>query len=212
MLLRAIALTTLSLSLAALWSAYVKPGGEACRRAAEQQAAARHFDYEQEIFFGVLEGCFVDGVSNEAVDAILAVDPASSMPANFIQGCPICMPARDAFRVYRARPRFEGHKDSSDTFGPGLDPTVLTALASADLGVRQTQIMKLVESWMARRVDGLRLNDYERGEWQQNMADRRKKGMAMLQQYRNGGNPGTYSKMKACPFCDAANGACGNQR
>ena len=210
MLLRVIVLSTLS--LAAFWSTRLQPGGEACRRAAEQQTAARHFDYDQEIFFGVLEGCYVTGISNSAVDTILAIDPASDLPANFIKGCPICMPARDAFRVYRARPQFEGRKGPADTFGPGLDAAVTEALAGFDIATRQEQIMKLVESWMARRVEVLRLNDAERDEWQKAMGEMRKKGMILLKQYRSGPNPGTYAQMKACPFCDAANGACGNQK
>jgi hypothetical protein len=211
MLFRVLALTMLSLSLTAFWSTDMQPGGEACRRAAAQQAAARPFDYEHEIFFAVLEGCFVDGVSNESVDAILADDPQSGMPANFIKGCPICMPARDALRVYRARPKFEGRKGVTDTYGPGLDARVTAALASGDVYTRQQQIMQLVESWLARRVDVLRLDDYERKEWQINMADRRKKGMALLESYQRAGNSGTYAQMKTCPFCEAANGACGNK-
>jgi hypothetical protein len=189
MLLRAIVLTT---PRSRPWSANLQPGGDVCRRAAERQAAARHFDYDREIFFAVLEGCYVDGASNESVDAILALDPVSQMPANFIKGCPICMPARDAFRVYRARPQFESRKDSADTFGPGLDAGVSAALASGDLAAAGAD-HEAGRELMARRVEALRLNDSERDEWQKAMGDMRK-SMVLLEQYRSGPNPGTYHR------------------
>jgi hypothetical protein len=194
----------------ALFVPFAEPlvgGGEACRQA----ATARSFDYEQELFFAVLEGLYVDGVSNEAVDAILAEDPVSGRPANFVWACPICMPAYEALRVYRARPAFVTKKLVVDTFGPGIDPAVLARLTRGDLASRQSAIMELVQSWTARRLDSMRLTDAERDGWRLEMEMRRKKGMEMLYSYRDGPNAGSYAQMKACPFCDAANEACGRR-
>lgn len=60
--------------------------------------------FEEEIFLAVLEGLYRDGVQNAAVDAIVAEDPESGHPVNFVYACPICTPAMSAFQAYRARP------------------------------------------------------------------------------------------------------------
>jgi hypothetical protein len=214
MFLRSVTFAAFTLPVFALWlgaAPNTELGGEACRKVAEQQAQARHFDYGHEIFFAVLEGCYVDGTDNESVDHMLAVDERSGRPENFVWSCPICMPARDALRVYRARPEFDGRKDAIDTFGPGLDAETIQALASPFLDIRQSAINKRVDHWLAKRVETLRLNDFEKAEWQRAMEEMRKKGMAMLAAYKTESRPGTYAEMKTCPFCEAANSACGNK-
>ena len=195
--------------LAFLTHARAPGGGEACR-AAEQAAQQRHWsheDFEHEIFFAVFEGLYLDGVSNEAVDAIIARDPDHGYTANFVWGCPICMPAYEAFRAYRARPRFESKKTGGDTFGPGLDPAVLASMTAGDVPSRQKAIMDLVQRWLARRLEAMRLTEPEREEWRVAMAERRKKGNAILEGLRESNPKGSYTQMKSCPFCDAANGA-----
>jgi hypothetical protein len=201
------------LVVASVSLAFANPGGEKCREAAAAAAAqgARKFDYQQELFFAVLEGLYVDGVSSDAVDAIVARDQESGYPANLVWGCPICMPAFDAMTVYRARPRLESHKEITDTFGPGLDPAKMSALTSGAPEQRRAAIMELVQGWAARRMDALRLTDAERDAWRTEMEMLRKKGMEMLTRYRDMAKPGSYASMKACPFCDAANGACGRR-
>jgi len=164
-------------------------------------------EWGQHVFFAVLEGLYTDGVSNAAVDMILAKDPDTGYPQNFVWSCPICMPALDAFNLYRVRPRFAGLKIESDTFGDGLSQETLRDLASPFLDIRQAAIRGLVERWVERRVTSLRLTPEERARWDEAMEQRRKKGMAMLASYRSGERPGGYAAMKACPFCDGANDA-----
>ena len=165
----------------------------------------------REIFFAVLEGLYADGVENEIVDAIVAIDEQTRYPANFVYACPVCMPAFDAFRIYRLRPEFYGSKGKRDTFGPGLAEALEQRVLSDDLAVRQQAILELVEDWMRRRMESLRLTDPERERWRREMEARRKQGMAYLESYRRERLGGTYAWMKECPFCEAANGACGNR-
>jgi hypothetical protein len=165
-------------------------------------------ELEKQIFFSVLEGLYVDGVSNEAVDAICAIDPVHGYTANFVWACPICMPAYEAFRLYRSRPEFRSKKTGGDTFGAGLAPAELARITTGDIAERQKAIMELVGHWTERRVEMLRLSPDERAQWEVAMQVMRKQGMEMLAQYRNLG--GSYAQMEECPFCDGANKPFGN--
>lgn len=160
--------------------------------------------YEQHIFFAVLEGLYADGVSNEVVDEIVAIDPVTKYPANFVWACPACMPAYNAFLVYRARPGFRGYKIQRDNFGPGLSPAAAARLTSDELDVRQGELEKLISTWMDRRMESLRLTEGERKEWRAEMEMRRKEGMSYLANYREGLG-GSYASMKTCPICEGAN-------
>jgi hypothetical protein len=180
-------------------------GGSGCGDDRVASASWSADEFERHIFFSVLEGLYVDGVSNEAVDAICAIDPVHGYTANFVWNCPVCMPAYEAFRVYRSRPTFKSRKTGGDTFGDGLKPEELARITTGDVERRQTAIMELVSRWMSRRVEMLRLTPDERAKWEQQMQILRKKGMSMLYEYREQGLGGSYAAMKDCPFCDAAN-------
>lgn len=207
---------TLLIGLAALPAFLIgltpaSPGGEACRAAAPavyETDEGGEGSARREIFFAVLEGLYTDGVDNETVDKVAAIDDITHYPANFVYACPICMPAFDAFRTYRARPEFYGLKGRSDTFGEGLSRDVKIKLASPDLHERQGAVRELIEGWIRRHMDRLRLTDEERARWTQLMAEMRKQGMFYLEQYRSSNLGGSYGQMKECPFCEAANGAC----
>lgn len=191
------------------------PGGEECRKAAAraQQEEPAIPSYEDEharfVFFAVLEGLYEDGVPNEVVDVIAETDPKSGWPRNFVYACPICTPALDALRVYRARPLFFGRKTQEDTYGHGLPEALTQRLLARDRGVRLSAVEEVVKSWLHRRVELLRFTEKERAEWAEAYALRRKLGMQQLEAYRASGvGPADYAVMKSCAFCDAANGAC----
>ena len=183
-------------SVLALGLAFAVPGGPRCR--------AKSVSYEQQIFFAVLEGLYADGVSNEVVDKIVAIDDQTKYPANFVWACPVCMPAYNAFRVYRGRPAFQEYKVHRDTFGPGLPPALVERLTAVDQMVSQKALEELISTWMDRRMESLRLNDDERQEWRTVMEELRKKGMGYLDGYRNSLG-GSYASMKTCPICEGAN-------
>lgn len=163
--------------------------------------------YEQEIFLAVLEGLYRDGVQNAAVDAIVAEDPRSGYPVNFVYACPICTPALNAFLAYRARPGFYEDKHGRDAFGSGLAPERVARLTSTDGVDRQAAIRDLIEGWIAQRLEAKRPTNAERAAWLAEMDQRRKEGMSYLERYREEGIPG-YATMEACPFCDGAQAAC----
>jgi hypothetical protein len=208
MLLRIAAVATLSLAASLLPAALAPLGGAKCRGEGGIAGAFGDAERTKTIFFGVLEGLYESGLSNEAVDLILADDPQTRRPANFVWACPVCMPAYEAFRVYRTRPEFTTVKGGGDTFGAGLDGPSMDTLRSADVAARQKAIESLVQRWIGRRLERMRFTESELAEWRQDMELRRKKGMALLQSYQQEGAMGSYASMKTCPFCEAANGAC----
>jgi hypothetical protein len=177
-------------------------GGANCQNPPVAQRAAT--DYELELFLAVLEGLYEDGVSNEAVDAITVRDSQHGYPANFVWSCPVCMPAYRAFMTYRARPHFDWIKGSQD-FGPGLGAAQVAALTTGEFAARQQALMTLVGRWVERRMTRLRLTPEENAAWKLEMEQRRKKGMALLADYKSGGLGGSYAEMKDCPLCDGAN-------
>ena len=175
-------------------------GGPTCAA-----AAAGGDDYGSALFFAVLEGLYRDGVSDEAVDALLLTNDADGF-ALFVPGCPICTPALNALRVYRARPDFVGYKMPSDSFGPGLPADVEAACRGMNVEARFKALNGLIEGYVARYLAAQRLTPEEAAAWRIAMEDGRKRGMAGLTAQQVGGKDSSF---KSCAVCDAANGACG---
>jgi hypothetical protein len=158
--------------------------------------------YSQAVFFAVLEGLYRDGVSSEVVDLALAGDAATGQSDHFVHACPLCTLAREAFRLYRRRPYFESLKMPKNTFGPGIPAHVVERLRSPEKQQRLDALQGLIETWVARRIDSLRLTAEERREWEAAMEARRKEGMEILAML----NAGT--SWKNCAVCDASTRAC----
>jgi hypothetical protein len=162
-------------------------------------------DMQKLVFFAVLEGLYSDGVDNVAVDIILGVDPKTKLPRmeeNFVYACPLCLPAYDAFVLYRSRVPFYGRKSGGDTFGPGLDGIVLTKLKSTKKADRLEAIRMLVDRWVNRRLELMRLSAEERKAWTTQIEAGRQQGMKVLQ------GDSRKADWKGCAFCDGAAGGC----
>lgn len=199
-LLGLLGLSTLSLLPLARLAA---GGGPACEQA---RAARPEVQFDQEIFFAVLEGLYRDGVTSEVVEAVIARDPESGYPQSFVQGCPICMPALDAFQLYLARPPFASRKLEADTFGPGLAQADNALLASADLKVRRAALQAHVERWMQAHMQRLRLDEREREHWNLTLAYLAKQGMSTLSQFKQSGLA-IYADFETCPLCQGVSDA-----
>jgi hypothetical protein len=164
----------------------------------------------QLVFFAVLEGLYEDGVSTDDVDRILAVDPRTKQPRleeHFVYACPLCMPVFDAMVLYRSRPRFHGRKDSADTFGPGLESALKKKLDSVQKADQLEAIQTLVNRWVGRRLDSMRLTKDEREQWTAVIEEGRQKGMAFIQAVQ-AGNRNEYLGWRGCAICDGSAGAC----
>jgi len=161
-------------------------------------------DYHRTVFFAVLEGLYEAGVENEIVDRVLMPDPKTNVPMHFVPGCPVCVPAIGAFRLYRERPDL-GLK--RDTFGPGVHEDIRARLMSDVFEDRMRGVWDIIEGSVRRRIERMRLPPEERARWEQGMAERRKKGMAMLKSLQGSGNGGAITLSDRCAACDAANDA-----
>jgi hypothetical protein len=179
-----------------------------------EKNAPREVSVTPLVFFAVLEGLYADGVSNEDVDAILAMDPTTKRPRfeeHFVPQCPLCHPAFDAFVVYRSRPDFsqqwkDGHWKNS--FGKGLDPKLSKELHSDNKAECLGAIQKVVDTWVRRRLDSMRLSPEEQAAWGKALEDGRTQGMDRLKQLQAGGGANGYADWKGCAICDGAAGAC----
>ena len=190
MLLSAILLATVS-----------APAGDEAPRPAQ-------FDLEHRtIFFAVLEGLYEDGVTNEDLARILLPEKGKKWPMHFVYGCPLCMPALDAFRTYAKRPELHYKLVENDTFGRGLGKEVSRALASEEFKVRYGAIQKLIERWVKRRLELQRLSDEERRHWARALRERKEKGEAMLNAEIRTGMAGPRAQMKGCSICSGADAA-----
>jgi len=164
----------------------------------------------QLVFYAVLEGLYEDGVSTDDVNRILAVDPRTRQPQfheHFVDACPLCAPAFDAFVLYRSRPRFHCRKDSADTFGSGLDPILAKKLRSDGKADQLEAIQTMVNRWVIRRLEGMRLTKDEREQWTAVIEEGRRQGMGRLQQAQ-AANQNEYLGWKGCAICDGTAAAC----
>ena len=150
------------------------------------------------IFFAVLEGLYRDGVSNDAVDAILRKIEKGYV--HFVYGCPICTPTLDALLVYRARAKFTPKKNLyGDTLGPGLTDATAKRLQSEDPKERLDAVHGLIAKWVGARLGLMRPTEQEQRHWQQLLEEGRKRGMSALD-----GDP-SFVGSKRCAVCDGAN-------
>jgi hypothetical protein len=170
------------------------------------------------VFYAVLEGLYADGVSNEDVDAILAIDPKTKSPRfreHFVDCCPLCHPAFDAFVLYRSRPDFsmqfkDGHWRNN--YGGGLSADVSKRLHSEKKADRLAAIQGLIDSWVRRRLDSMRPTPEERAAWTKAIEAGRQQGMERLKQLQGGGGENEYTGWKGCAICDGTAGACRSPR
>ena len=167
-----------------------------------QDPVAAPVNYATEIFHAVLEGLYEDGVRNDAVDLILK-QQSDGRYCHFVPGCPTCIYVLEALRHYRARPPFVSLKGDADTWGKGLTADQRTKLASPELKVRLLMVHTLVQSWIDRRMNRLRLNKRERAQWHLDMEERAKEGMKLLELERQAGHLQQWQGLE-CPSCVGA--------
>ncbi|MCK5945099.1 MAG: hypothetical protein KAI24_24130 [Planctomycetes bacterium] len=158
-------------------------------------------DMGHELFYAVLEGLYADGVRNETVDRILATEDGEWL--HFVPGCPTCIYVLEAFRHYRARPEFVSFKGGGNTWGAGLPDAERRAFASDDLRVRLKALQRLVDDWVDRRMDRLRLTDGERARWHEHLLERSKKGEEILHSLQRSGRMKAWRDV-TCPSCVGA--------
>jgi hypothetical protein len=171
------------------------------------------------VFFAVLEGCYRDGVTNRLVDQLLPENPDTGgvrLEEHFVFACPVCMPAVEALRAYRSRPRFLSDKAGRDSFGKGLAGDLAARLAAPGRAQRLGALEELVSTWVGRRLDEMRLTPDERLTWYAAIAARAAAGQALLKTYRSqdAGEAGGFAELyrdwpeDGCAACRGVMQAC----
>lgn len=171
----------------------------------------------QMVFYAVLEGLFNAGVSKEHAALIFASDDKFS--EHFVYSCPLCHPAVEAIRLYKAHSHFEFKKPlrwGEDhvpvfprTFGKGLEEATAKRLESKDGNERIAVIQELIQNWVSQKLNSMRLTADERAQWTAHLEGLRKRGMASLEHMQRQ-SPGNLAlkERKTCPACDGSVGAC----
>ena len=181
------------------------------RSGVDETAGRGKFSNEHRfVFLAILEGLYLDGVPKEAIDLIVPdatamSDPGKPEQTNFVESCPLCIPAFDAFRTYKMRPTFYGQKGGKlSTFGFGLPEETMKGLQGAP-PVRRETIRRLIESYVERRFETSALRDEERIDMRVRLRDMKKDGHKALAAVRRGGEgeelQKIYANWKYCPNC-----------
>lgn len=176
----------------------VRPDVASCAHARQDQPRQiSAVEFRRFIFFAVLEGLFEDGVPNKLVERVLEAD-AKGAYVNFVYGCPICMPAVEAFRAFATRwdTFYYAQKGESYFHGPSVPDDIAKVLDDSDAAKRRAGLQKLIERHVKRRMDLLHLDEGERKAWRAAIEGGRKKGMELLQAQK--------LDLKQCPTCDGA--------
>ena len=152
-------------------------------------------------FFATLEGACEDALPEAAAKAILEQDGKGHY-RHFVYACPVCSPFVEGLRDYTMRAEFYYSRKGVPLVHdapPAAVADIAGKLAGKDPALQGAAIHDLVERWVNRRMDRLRLNDIERAQWRRVMAIGRKKGMEGLRSSEG-------FEHKSCPSCDGANG------
>jgi hypothetical protein len=158
------------------------------------QQRARKFEGDHWIFFAVLEGLFADGVPDEIVAKILEPEEKGGRHANFVYGCGICNPSLEAFRAYLARHKYAYGRKGDMVGEPALPAELTSLLSDTTAEARRAGLHLLIQRYVQRRAQLLRLTEQERTGLMDDFAERRKQGMEMLRSAK--------LPWKECPSCE----------
>ena len=153
------------------------------------------------LFFATLEGACEDALSEDAVKVILEKDEKGHY-RHFVYACPVCSPVVEGLRAYAMRQEFYYSRKGDpmvDDSRPSAVVDMAGRLVNGEAAAKGAALKFLVERWVNRRMDRLRLTEAERAEWLQAMKIGRKKGMGSLPQSAG-------FEHKSCPSCDGASG------
>lgn len=170
--------------------------------------------FRQFVFFSVLQGLYETSLPDDVVERIAKVDPDAQLPISFLEGCPVCQPVYDAFKLYRQRPALWNLGDGRRRdFGAVLPADQLAALSHEDPLHRTEAVGRMVRGFIARSVEQAGWSAEERAAWEKKFAAAADQGEAQLRRLQaRGKSPAAYQAMWSCMVCDGANKGCRRQR
>ncbi len=168
-------------------------------------------EFQRFLFAATLEGALEDGLPDELARVVLEQD-AEGRYRNFVYACPVCTPVIAGLLAFGLRGEYEYSVKGELFFDTSRVPERIVAeLRSASIAERRLGVEHLVDRWVRRRVELLRLDDAERALWRDAMERGRKKGMAMLEKQHAADGSGPNDDMETCPNCDGSVDAFGRR-
>ena len=160
----------------------------------------------QLIFFAILEGLYLDGISSEVAAAFAQIQEDTKLPAHFVYSCPLCMPTFDALRLYLTRPSFYSNKLQANTFGAGLSSQQNHMVLEGNRQDLMKVLETLVSRWIGQRLDSLDLSPQERLDIKMKIGMMRKKGMSALHSFQEAGGVKSqhYADWEDCAVCEGS--------
>jgi hypothetical protein len=147
------------------------------------------------IFFAILEGLFEDAVPDDTVNKILERSDQGAY-ANFVYACGICCPSIEGFRAYLARHNFSYGRKGDMIGEPNLPENISKLILEGTGEARRAGLHMLINRYLQRRMEQLRMTGDERRAWAAELGERRKKGMEYLKAWK--------LPWKECPSCEGA--------
>lgn len=176
----------------------------------EAAAKGKYSNEHRFVFYAILEGLYEDGVPAEAINLIVPdvhamADSERPGRTNFVESCPLCTPAFEAFRTYKLRPVFYGQEGTKfSTFGFGVSAERMRGLRGSP-SVRRETIRSMIEDYVGRRLETTALDDEERMDMELRLEDMKKDGHSALARIRRGEKGESLKKVyagwKFCPNC-----------
>jgi hypothetical protein len=142
------------------------------------------------VFFAVLEGLYEDGVPTEVVDLVVPRGETGDDAVKhcFVIRCPLCNPVYEAFRLYQVRKPFASDPERADTFRrKPVAPETVPSLRSSDVYTRIRAMGGLVQPWIERRLESMRLTEAERVDWRGKLLARAKQGDGIFAEFKHAG-------------------------
>lgn len=148
------------------------------------QAKARKIESGEFLRKAVTEGLKADGADRALVKACITDERNL-----FVRKCPICEPVRQGFAAYG--------NDPAPVQGKGFPKDIADDLKNPDRLVQLKAVERLVDRYVSRHYERLKMSAEERQAMQAALADGKKEGMKMKEL----GSP-TFGDF--CPSCNGA--------
>ena len=176
------------LMLASLALAACEPGSDPVPRVPVEEAKPRSIDSSTFLRHAVVEGLTEDGA-----DRVFVTESIAGKSDLFVEKCPICGPVRQGFQEYA-----RGTPGGKPAAGPGLPKDIVDELRFAARVARLNALERLVDRYVSRHYERLKMTAEERRRMQSALDDGKKEGMILKELGPNKGF-GDF-----CPSCNGA--------
>jgi hypothetical protein len=166
----------------------------------EQERPVTDHERTRFLFHAMFEGLVEDGAQQAVVKAI--VDNRNEW---FIPKCPLCVSVLAGFHAYATYGEHNGWKSPRkdglpDWFGGGWTRETVAELHHADLKRRHAALQALVEKYVARRFETVKMTGARKDRMRESLKIGMNEGLSRL---KESGSEDLFPS--SCPSCEGAN-------